>query len=77
MLSPKEHDEVAKVGSIRKWIEGVGQMVMWADCAVRLLKKDKTKADGWKEVKDLEESMKGLLPRDWALEFSGGKVKES
>ena len=49
-------------------------MVMWADSAARLLKK---KEGGWEEVKIFETSMKGLLPRDWVLEFSGGKVQES
>lgn len=47
---------------------------MWNNCAIRLLKK---KGDEWEEVKELEPSMMGLLPRDWVLEFSGGKVQES
>jgi hypothetical protein len=61
-------------GSPRKWIEGRDQSIFWADSVVRLLRKD---GDEWEEVKELESSMKGVLPRDWALEFSGGKVQES
>lgn len=58
---------------MRKWIEGKGQLIMWADSATRLLK---MKEGEWDEVMELGSNMKGMLPPDWALEFSGGKVQE-
>lgn len=58
---------------MRKWIEGKGQLILWADSATRLLKKGEA---GWDEVMELGSNMKGVLPRDWVLEFSGGKVQE-
>ena len=59
-------------GSERKWIEGVGQTVTWANCrAVRLHRRN---GDQWGRVEDLGSSMRGLLPGNWALQFSTGKV---
>lgn len=59
---------------MRKWIEGVGQTVTWANCyAVRLYRKN---GDQWAAVEDLGGSMHGMLPGKWALQFSEGKVVE-
>lgn len=61
-------------GSERKWIEGGGQTVTWANChAVRL---HSSNGDQWDRGEELESSMRGLLPRNWALQFSKGKVIE-
>jgi hypothetical protein len=74
-LTPTEIKEVEDVGTDRKWIEGNGQRISWAHSTAQLLTKEKGDKD-WREVKILDASMKGLLPRNWALEFSGGKVRE-
>jgi hypothetical protein len=48
-------------------------MVAWTKCAVRLLKREEADwGSGW----ELGDSMKGVLPHNWALEFSGGAVQE-
>jgi hypothetical protein len=64
-----------KEGKERMWIEGKGQAVTWANChEVRLHIK---KGDDWERVGGaLERSMHGLLPQNWALQFSEGKVIE-
>lgn len=72
-LTPAEVKEVSKNGTARKWIEGKNQTVSWANSTAQLLRK--TEGD-WEEIKIFDSNMKGFLPRDWALEFSRGKVKE-
>ena len=62
-----------KDGSERRWIEGEGQTVLWANCTGRLETK---KGDKSEEVEKVESSMRGVLPRNWALLFSIGKVIE-
>jgi len=75
-LSPAEAEQVSKRGSTRKWIEGEGQLVSWAEAYAQLLNKDSEERE-WEEVVKLDTSMKGILPRNWALMFSGGKVTEA
>lgn len=75
VLLASEAEQVSKEGSIRKWIEGKNQTVHWAGSTVQLLQQNEDQQ--WREAKILGRDMKGMLPRGWALEFSGGKVVES
>lgn len=73
-LAASEIEAVMKEGSERKWIEGVGQTVLWANCAVEL---DTKKGDKWEKFDNtLGRSMRGTLPQNWALLISEGKVIE-
>lgn len=61
-------------GKTRRWIEGGGQIVTWANChGVELLSRN---GDEWVKAEELESSMRGQLPRNWALHFAPGKVIE-
>jgi hypothetical protein len=72
-LSQQEIENVLEKGYTRKWIEGAGQKISWADSTTQILKKDTDGPEEWKEVKVLGRNMKGFLPRNWALEFSSGR----
>lgn len=64
---------MAAEGLGRKWVDGDGRVVSWANSTVTLQQKQE---DGsWIGVAGLGTSMTGILPHDWALYFSGGQVK--
>jgi hypothetical protein len=75
-LSSADAEEVMNSGSIRKWIEGGGQSVSWAEASAQLLNKG-NEDNEWTVVTTLGTNMKGFLPKNWALQFSGGRVIEA
>ncbi|KAJ4321819.1 hypothetical protein N0V84_005114 [Fusarium piperis] len=72
-LTPEEADQVTTEGAKRKWVDGDGRVVSWANSTV-ILQKQLENGD-WCGVAELGTSMTGILPYDWALYFSGGRVK--
>lgn len=71
-LTPEEVDVVSQEGKMRRWIEGKNRTVSWSGCdGVELFRYED---DDWQKVHILGPSMKGLLPLNWALMFSGGNV---
>ncbi|RMJ09558.1 hypothetical protein BHE90_005947 [Fusarium euwallaceae] len=72
-LTPAEVDQVEAEGLARRWVDGDGRVVSWANSTVTLQKK--LEDGSWCGVAALGTSMTGILPYDWALYFSGGLVK--